>query len=145
VINVSTDNTNRATSDVKSTINKRNGKVAESGSVLFLYDRRGKIEVPVQLDEEAVLEAAIDAGCDDYEIVPGDEEGTCVIYTDPKETSLMNDAVQSLGPIETALSLVWVSKAPVLCSDEDFDKNMDIIDALEELEDVDSVEHNMSN
>ena len=43
------------------------------------------------------------------------------------------------------MGLVYVSKAPVECSDEEFEKNMEIIDALEELDDVDSVEHNMSN
>lgn len=145
VINVSTDNNNRATSDVKSTVNKRNGKIAESGSVLFMYDRKGKIDVPAELDEEALLEAAIEAGCDDYEMLPGDEEGTTVVLTDPKEGSLMNDAIQSLGHEETKLSLAWITKAPVECTEEDFEKNMEIIDALEELDDVDSVEHNMSN
>lgn len=146
VINVLTDNNNRATNDVKSTVNKRGGKMAESGSVLFMYDRRGMIEVNVaELDEEALLEAAIEAGCDDYEVMPGDEEGSTIVYTEPKEASAMNDAIKSLGHDETKLSLAWVTKAPVDCSDDDFDKNMDIIDALEELDDVDSVEHNMSN
>lgn len=119
--------------------------MAESGSVLFMYDRKGVVEVKAKLDEEAVLEAAIEAGCDDYEIVPGDEEGTSLVYTDPKEVSMMNDAIQSLGHEETKMYLAYVSKAPVECNDEDFEKNMQIIDALEELDDVDSVEHNMSN
>jgi transcriptional/translational regulatory protein YebC/TACO1 len=43
------------------------------------------------------------------------------------------------------MSLVYVSKAPVEVSEKDFEKNMEIIDALEDLDDVDSVEHNMSN
>lgn len=145
VINVLTDNNNRATSDVKSTVNKRNGKMAESGSVLFMYERRGLIEVPSELDEEALLEAAIEAGVDDYEVVPGDEEGTTYVYTDPKETSLMNEAIASLGIEGTKFSLSYVSKAPVECTEDEFNKNMEIIDALEELDDVDSVEHNMSN
>lgn len=145
VINVLTDNNNRATADVKSTVNKRNGKMAESGSVLFMYDRKGMIEVEAELDEEAVLEAAIGAGCDDYELVPGDEPGTTIIYTDPKEASLMNDAIQSLGHEKTKMGLAYVSKAPVECTEEDFEKNMEIIDALEDLDDVDSVDHNMSN
>merc|ERR1712194_886153 len=46
VINVLSDNPNRASADVKSTVNKRKAKIAESGSVLFLYDRKGVIEVP---------------------------------------------------------------------------------------------------
>ena len=62
VINVLSDNSNRSTADVKSTVGKLNGKMAESGSVLFMYDRKGKIEVPVVLDEEELLEAAIGAG-----------------------------------------------------------------------------------
>jgi transcriptional/translational regulatory protein YebC/TACO1 len=69
VINVLSDNSNRAVSDVKSTVNKRNGKIAEAGSVLFMYDRKGKVEVRAEIDEEALLEAAIDAGCEDMALV----------------------------------------------------------------------------
>jgi transcriptional/translational regulatory protein YebC/TACO1 len=68
IINVLTDNANRASADVKSTVNKRQGKIAEPGSVLFLYDRRGKVEVPAVLDEESLMEAAIEAGCEDMEL-----------------------------------------------------------------------------
>lgn len=145
VINVLSDNNNRATSDVKSCVNKRNGKIAEQGSVLFMYDRRGKLEVDARLDEESLMEAAIEAGCEDMELLEGDTEGTSVVYCDPKETGLMADAVRSLGHENMKVGLVWVSKAPVEVADEDFEKNMEIIDALEELDDVDSVEHNMSN
>jgi transcriptional/translational regulatory protein YebC/TACO1 len=57
----------------------------------------------------------------------------------------MFDAVKGMGYEEAKMSLVHVSKAPVECSEEDFEKNMDIIEALEDLDDVDSIEHNMSN
>ena len=43
--------------------------MAEQGSVLFMYDRKGKVEVDVALDEEALMEAAIEAGCEDMELV----------------------------------------------------------------------------
>lgn len=145
VINVLSDNANRATADVKSTVNKRDGKIAEQGSVIFMYDRRGKVEVAAELDEEALMDAAIEFGCEDMELIQGDEEGTSIVYSDPKEASMMGDAVRSLGYEEVKVSLAYVSKAPVEVSEEDFEKNMDIIDALEELDDVDSVEHNMSN
>jgi len=145
IVNVMTDNNNRATADVRSAIGKKQGKMAESGSVLFMYDLKGKVEVAATLDEEELLMAAIEAGCDDMELVEGDEEGTSIVYTDPKEAGTMMEAVRSLGHEQVKMSLVYVSKAPVDVSEEDFEKNMQIIDALEELDDVDSVEHNMSN
>merc|ERR1711966_384606 len=137
---------NRANADVKSAMGKNKGKLAESGSVLFMYDLRGKIEIPAVADEEDLLMAAIDNDVDDMELVDGDEEGTSIVYTDPKETAAMFAAVESIGLGEgSKMSLTHVSKAPVECSEEDFEKNMKIIDALEDLDDVDSVEHNMSN
>lgn len=146
IINVLTDNNNRANNDVRSTVNKREGKMAESGSVLFMYDRKGMIEVGATLEEEALLDAAIEAGCEEMELEPGEEEGTTVIYTDPKEATLMLEALKTLGHEDNVkLTLVHLSKAPVECTPEDFERNMKIIDALEDLDDVDSVEHNMSN
>jgi transcriptional/translational regulatory protein YebC/TACO1 len=67
------------------------------------------------------------------------------VYTDPKEAGIMHEVIKNMGFAEAKISLAWVSKAPVEVSDEDFDKNMVVIEALEELDDVDSVDHNMSN
>lgn len=106
--------------------------------------KKGKLEVDAVLDEEEVLMAAIEAGCEEMEMVEGDEEGTTIVYSEPGETNLMFEAIKSLGH-EPKMNLCYVSKAPVECTEEDFEKNMEIIDALEELDDVDSVEHNMSN
>jgi transcriptional/translational regulatory protein YebC/TACO1 len=145
VINVLSDNANRANADVKSTVNKRNAKIAEQGSVLFMYDRKGKVEVAAVVDEEQLLDAAIEADIDDFLLEEGEEEGTSLIYVEPKDANNMAEAVKGMGFEETKMSLAWVSKAPVECSDEDFEKNMQVIEALEELDDVDSVDHNMSN
>lgn len=64
---------------------------------------------------------------------------------EPKDAGLMFEAIKDMGHEESKMSLAYVSKAPVECSEEDFEKNMQIIEALEDLDDVDSVEHNMSN
>eukprot|EP00577_Skeletonema_sp_RCC1716_P017297 CAMPEP_0113430796 /NCGR_PEP_ID=MMETSP0013_2-20120614/33220_1 /TAXON_ID=2843 ORGANISM="Skeletonema costatum, Strain 1716" /NCGR_SAMPLE_ID=MMETSP0013_2 /ASSEMBLY_ACC=CAM_ASM_000158 /LENGTH=281 /DNA_ID=CAMNT_0000319701 /DNA_START=13 /DNA_END=858 /DNA_ORIENTATION=+ /assembly_acc=CAM_ASM_000158 len=146
IINVLSDNANRCTADVRSTVNKNGGKMAESGSVMFMYDLKGKVEVPTVIDEEELMMAAIDADVDDMELTEGEEEGTSIVYTDPKETGAMFEAIKAMGLEEgSKMSLSHVTKAPVECTEEDFEKNMAIIDALEELDDVDSVEHNMSN
>ena len=153
MINVLTDNPNRASADVKSTVAKGKCKIAESGSVLFLYDLKGKLEVDAILDEEELLEAAIAAGCEDYELEEIQGDGiyngdglvvTSVVYSQSSEANLMAEALRSMGH-EPKVSLAHISKAPVECSEDDFEKNMNVIDALEELDDVDSVEHNMSN
>ena len=145
VINVLTDNDNRANADVRSTVGKNNGKMAEQGSVLFMYDKKGKLEVASVLDEEALMDAAIEADVEDYELLEGEEEGSSIVYVEPKDTANMLNGIKSMGLEEVKMGLVYVTKAPVEVSDEDFEKNMAIIDALEELDDVDSVEHNMSN
>jgi len=145
VINVLSDNANRANADVKSAVGKSNGKLAESGSVLFMYERKGKLVVNGVVDELELMDAAIEAGCDDMELVEGEAEGTTVVYTNPKEASSMLEALKSIGHDEVEMSLTDISKAPVECSVEDFEKNMNIIEALEELDDVDNVVHNMSN
>lgn len=62
--------------------------MAEQGSVLFMYDRRGKVEVQAVLDEESLMEAAIEAGCEDMELV---------------EVSL---SIQLCGAASTRLTLV---------------------------------------
>jgi YebC/PmpR family DNA-binding regulatory protein len=148
VINVLTDNDNRANADVRSAVGKNDGKMAEQGSVLFMYDKKGKLEAPAVLDEEELLEAAIEKDIEDYELINEDiEDGDLsVVYVEPQDTNNMFEAIKSMG-IEEGLKmeLVYVTKAPVEVTDEEFEKNMKIIDALEALDDVDSVEHNMSN
>lgn len=121
--------------------------MAEQGSVLFMYDRRGVVTVKGEIDEEALLEAAIEVGVEDYEIAEGDEEGTSFVYSDPKEVAMLFEALKAIGndEEEMKMSLSYLSKAPVEVPEDDFEKNMLIVDALEDLDDVDSVEHNMSN
>ena len=69
IINVLSDNPNRSTADVRSAVSKGKGKMAEQGSVLFMYDLKGKVEIPAVVDEEDLMMAAIDAGVDDMELV----------------------------------------------------------------------------
>jgi len=148
VINVLTDNDNRANADVRTAVGKNDGKMAEQGSVLFMYDRKGKLQFPGAVDEEALMEAAIEADIDDYELISeeGEDGEISLILVEPSDTNNMFEVIKGLG-FEKGLTmeLGYVTKAPVEVSDEDFEFNMKIIDALEDYDDVDSVEHNMSN
>jgi len=152
VINVLTDNGNRSNSDIRVAVNKNQGKMAEKGSVLFMYDHKGRLEIPAVIDEGALMDAAIEGDIDDFELViedldEGEGEGELsIVYVEPKDTGAMFEVLKGMGYEEgVKMELMYVTKAPVEVSEEEFENNMKIIDALEELDDVDSVEHNMSN
>merc|ERR1712051_650670 len=105
-----------------------------------MYDRKGRIVVSGSVDEDKLFEAAIEAGCDDLDIEPLEEANLSIVYSNPSEMSSMIEALNSIGSEIVESNLAYVSKAPLECSEEDFEKNMSIIDALEDLDDVDSVE-----
>eukprot|EP00611_Tribonema_gayanum_P012848 TRINITY_DN2353_c0_g1_i5.p9 TRINITY_DN2353_c0_g1~~TRINITY_DN2353_c0_g1_i5.p9 ORF type:complete len:118 (+),score=49.87 TRINITY_DN2353_c0_g1_i5:2345-2698(+) len=117
--------------------------MASSGSVAFQFTRRGKIEVSTVLDEEQVIEAAIAADVDDVEVVEGEEEGTSWVLTDPSMLSMLLDGLAAVG-ITGEPSLAHIPNEVVEVSDADMELNLAAIEALEGLDDVDQVEHNMA-
>ena len=154
IISVLTDNPNRAAAEVKNAVNKSskgNAKMAESGSVTYLYERKGRLEFPAGvIDEEKVLDVACEVGVDDFEFLAGEcgaeGEDVDIVYTEISDLALLRDGLKEHGGAESNdASLVYKSMAPVECSEQDFEHNMRVIEALEDLEDVDKVEHNMSN
>eukprot|EP00968_Pinguiococcus_pyrenoidosus_P007898 scaffold537_cov241-Pinguiococcus_pyrenoidosus.AAC.14 len=148
LINVLSDNPNRAATQVKTAIKKGGITVASPGSVAFNFDRKGRLQVPGQLDEEELLDVAIGADVDDFEMeLAQNDEGAdvTIITTDPENMSALGAAVGEMDGIEAVTpSLVNIPKTYVECSDEDFEANMSAIELLEELDDVDSVDHNIS-
>uniref|UniRef100_A0A7S1XKC8 Transcriptional regulatory protein n=2 Tax=Phaeomonas parva TaxID=124430 RepID=A0A7S1XKC8_9STRA len=148
LINVLSDNANRAATQVKTAIKKGGLTAAASGSVAFNFDRRGRLEVKGLLDEEEVLEVAIEADVDDYEMSTAkndDDEDITVIFTAPESMSALGSALGEMDGVEGVTpSLVNVPKSLMDCEDEDYDINVAAIDLLLESDDVDSVDHNMN-
>lgn len=150
VINVLSDNNNRATADVNRVVSKAGCKIASPGSVVYNFERMGRLCVTSELDEEKALELAIEAGCDgDVAVEPPDYDGRgdaesvkAVVMTLPAELGMMQAALQAAG-YECSSSLVHVANAPLEVSEEDEEGNFKCIDRLEELDDVAFVEHNM--
>lgn len=88
IVDALTDNTNRTVAAVRSIFTKQGGSLAKNGSVAYLFDRKGLLQVPAQdADELAIFELAIEAGADDME-----HEGDTLIITTPVEQF---DAVQT--------------------------------------------------
>ncbi len=138
VCEVLTDNVNRAASETRSAATKAGGKMAESGSVMFNFNRRGVCIIDGG-DEEAVFEAAMEAGAED--IVPrrdGAEGWDVVCELD--DFSAVQDALAEAGfTINEDTGLKCLPVTEIETSDEDADVNDKIIEALLDLDDVDAV------
>ncbi len=140
IVEALTDNRNRTASNVRSTFSKAGGNLGETGSVSFMFDRKGEIAyTPAAGDADAVMEAAIEAGAEDVE---SDADGHW-IYCAAEDLADVSAALEAaLGEAET-VKLVWKPQttAPV---DEDAARSvMKLIDALEDDDDVQTVTANV--
>ena len=141
VIEVLSDNVNRAAADTKAAINKNGGKVAEPGSVLFNFERKGVISLDCSADkEDEVFEVAAENGGDD--IVPREDggEGFEVItevagFMECQRA--LADAGFAINPDGTALKMIPLAEVEV--DDETADINDKLVEKLLELDDVDAV------
>jgi len=142
IIEVLTDNRNRAAANVRTIFGKNGGNLGESGSVSFMFDRLGQIIYPISAgSEDAVMEAAIEAGAEDVETDPGDEDtpATHVVYTAFEDLNGVVEALEaSLGPAKST-AIVWKPKTLTQVSGEDTVTLLKLIDALDDDDDVQTV------
>ena len=131
LVECATDNLNRTFPEVKHAFSKHGGNIASSGSVAYLFARKGVIRVKASGDE-AML-AIVDAGADD--IVEENEE--LVVYTDPKQLAQVRDAITRVGYEIIEAELTYMANQNIEISDsETARKVMNLMDALDELNDV---------
>ncbi len=135
-----TDNRNRTASLVRSTFTKRGGNLGTDGSVSYLFERKGLINIPNEYDEEEVMLASLDAGASD--IVPCDD--TYLITTPSDKFIAVKDALSAIGVKEFLRSEVtFVANNEVEVDEETGEKVYNLIEALEDLDDVNNVYSNM--
>jgi len=114
IVEMVTDNLNRSAADIRSIFTKNNGSIATQGSVSFQFDRKGEIRIPADtLDEEHMMEAAIEAGADDME---SDEE-EYVILTSPTELGTVANTLRDAGLSPTSEKHVSIARNPSVVSD----------------------------
>jgi YebC/PmpR family DNA-binding regulatory protein len=141
IVEALTDNRNRTATDVRTAFSKNGGNVGSSGSVAHGFDRLGLISYPASAgDSEKVFEAALEAGADDVE---SGEEGH-EIWTAPDTLHEVAKALETvLGQPEGA-KLAWRPKEQVEVSADVAQQLVKMIDALEDLDDVQTVHGNYS-
>lgn len=110
-----TDNKNRTAAELRSLFNKNHGNLATSGSVLYLFERKGRILVDGEASqEEAILEAALDAGAEDLTY----EDGQFQILTPPDQLAAAADALRNAGYEPVSQNLTFQPTTTVSISDE---------------------------
>ena len=139
IVEVLTDNRNRAAANVRSIFAKNGGNLGESGSVAFMWDRVGQIGYPPAAgSEDKVMEAASEAGADDVE---SDEDGH-TIYTAFDQLSDVAQALEAALGAAKSTTIAWRPKALTPLSGDAVATLMKMIDALEDDDDVQTVYSN---
>ena len=139
MIDCLTDNKNRTAGFVRSTLSKRNGNLGTDGSVSYMFKRKGLIVLENVYDEDKVMEDAINLDVLDIEI--GED---ITIYTEPDKFLSVKDELDRLGYDKYIMSEVTFIPDNYITLDEDAtEKVMMLIEALEELDDVQNVYHNL--
>jgi len=138
MIEVATDNRNRAASSIRSILSKHGGRLAETGTVGYQFSQKGVILVKTDDLEQATLDA-IDAGAQDVK----EESKTLIIYTTPVDLDKVRNKLAESGYIIDTAELEYIAQNPLAISDSRITAQLiKIINLLEELDDVTAVHAN---
>ena len=139
IVEAMTDNRNRTASTVRSTFTKCGGNLGETGSVSFMFDRKGQVLYPLAVgDEDTVMMAALEAGAEDVETT---EDGHVIFCADTDLNEVSNALEAQLGESESA-KLIWKPQTTTELDLEGMEKLMKLIDTLEDDDDVQRVTAN---
>ena len=139
IVEAMTDNRNRTASNVRSTFSKNGGNLGETGSVGFMFERKGEVAYPTDAgDADTIFEAAIEAGAEDVE---SSEDGH-IIWCEDTDLNEVSSALETALGESDSTKLIW---KPTTTTEMDLDgmqKLMKLIDALEDDDDVQRVTTN---
>ncbi|ODC03437.1 hypothetical protein BFW38_07615 [Terasakiispira papahanaumokuakeensis] len=134
------DNRNRTVSDVRHAFSRSGGNLGTSGSVAYLFNPRGVVSLAEGVTEEDVMDVALDAGADDLQVHP---DGRVEVLTSPQELGDVKDALDQAGMLIERAEVTQLPESYSEITDvETAQKVWRLIDALEDLDDVQEVYSN---
>ena len=139
IVEAMTDNRNRTASNVRSTFTKNGGNLGETGSVAFMFERKGEIVYPADAgDADTVMMAAIEAGAEDVE---SSDEGHVIYCADSDLNDVATGLEAELGESEST-KLIW---KPTTTTELDLDSMQSLMKLVDALEDDDDVQRVTTN
>ena len=140
IVEAMTDNRNRTASTVRSTFGKHGGNLGETGSVSFMFERKGQVLYPADAaDPDTVMMAAIEAGAED---VQSDGTSHVIVCADTDLNEVSTALEEALGESEST-KLVWQPTTTTELDGEGFEKLMRLVETLEDDDDVQTVTTNV--
>jgi YebC/PmpR family DNA-binding regulatory protein len=134
-----TDNPNRTVADLRLALSRNGGNLGQTGSVAWMFDRRGQIVFDAErYDEAAVLEAALESGAEDLEVA----DGMYTVYTEVSDFTAVQDGLRERGLEWEAAELAMVPKTLVRVEGKDAEKLVKLLEAIEDLDDIQKVYSN---
>jgi YebC/PmpR family DNA-binding regulatory protein len=131
-----TDNRNRAASDVRHIFNKHGGSLATPGAVAWQFDRKGMIVVEAEgVDEDALMELALDAGAEDITL----DGGSWQVTTEATGLAAVRSALEEAGLAVASAELTMIPKSTVQPDENEARRLLKLVDSLEDSDDVQEV------
>ena len=139
LVEAATDNRNRTVAELRHLFNKHGGNLGETGSVAWQFSRKGIIAVSSSLhDEDAVMEAALEAGAEDF----ADDDDIYSITTPPETLGTVRDALTKAGIAIASAETAMVPSTTVQLEADSARRMLKLMDALEDQDDVQHVAAN---
>ncbi|MCX7814116.1 MAG: YebC/PmpR family DNA-binding transcriptional regulator [Tepidimonas ignava] len=139
IVDCMTDNRVRTVAEVRHVFSKHGGNLGTEGSVAFQFQHCGQIVFEPGVSEDKVMEVALEAGADD---VLTQDDGSIEVLTAPTQFEAVRDALQAAGLRPAMAEVTWRPTNTVALSGEDAQRMQKLLDALEDLDDVQEVFHN---
>ncbi|MDP8230472.1 MAG: YebC/PmpR family DNA-binding transcriptional regulator [Candidatus Gorgyraea atricola] len=140
MVEVVTDNKNRTAADIRSIFSKKNGNVAGAGSVSWMFEKKGYIEVDkAGVTEDKVMSVALDAGAQDMET----EEAIYAITTEPKDFETVKKALFDNSIKPKSAEITMMPKSTVKLTGEGAKQILALVETLEDSDDVQNVYANL--
>jgi len=136
IVDCMTDNRNRTAAEVRHAFTKHGGNLGTTGSVAFLFNKEGLLNYPPGADEDAIMEAALEAGAEDVVV---NDDGSVDVLTAPEEFSRVKDAMAAAGLAPENAEVTFSATTSAELDQETAEKLLRMVDALEDLDDVQEV------
>ena len=140
LVEAMTDNRNRTVAEVRHAFSKRAGNLGTDGSVAYLFSRKGQISYAPGVDEDALMEAALEAGAED---LVAHDDGSVDVTTPWEDFAAIKEALVEAGFVAEDGEVTMVASTTVPVDSEGAEKLLGLVDALEELDDVQNVYTNV--